>query len=65
MSVDACGERDVSVKAFDPAMSCSAQGLINFVDASPTPFQLVAVAKAKLTQQGFTELRVCHSEFIA
>uniref|UniRef100_A0A6U4N1B7 aspartyl aminopeptidase n=1 Tax=Hemiselmis andersenii TaxID=464988 RepID=A0A6U4N1B7_HEMAN len=38
-------------------MSCSAPGLLDFVNASPTPFNLVSVASTKLKSRGFVELK--------
>lgn len=37
-------------------MSASAQGLCEFIDASPSPFHLCATAAARLTAAGYTEL---------
>src|SRR6185436_21085626 len=37
-------------------MSASAQGLCEFVDASPTPFHVCATVAARLQEAGFTEL---------
>ena len=37
-------------------MSASAQGLCEFIDASPSPFHVCATAARRLTDAGFTEL---------
>lgn len=40
----------------DGAMSASAQGLADFIDASPSPFHVCRTAAARLTAAGYTEL---------
>lgn len=38
--------------------ACSAPGLLDFVNASPTPYNLVSFAGNKLKSKGFVELKV-------
>jgi aspartyl aminopeptidase len=44
-----------------PAVSAEAKSLakdlLSFVDASPTPFQVVSVVSSRLTSAGFVELK--------
>jgi aspartyl aminopeptidase len=44
-----------------PAVSAEAKSLakdlLSFVDASPTPFQVVSVVASRLTSAGFVELK--------
>ena len=37
-------------------MSATAQGLCEFIDASPSPFHVCATAAARLTDAGYREL---------